>query len=817
MKRWKKLLVGVLSMALMLPCVPIYGLEVKASEGDLVFGDFEYTLDEDGNNVTITKYNGEEENAVIPSEIDGKKVTTIGYDAFSGCSGLASVTIPDGVTTIGDDAFSGCSGLASVTIPHSVTRIGSGAFSGCIGLASVTIPDSVTKIGEGPFGSCSGLTSIIVEEGNPQYNSRDNCNAIIKTDSNALVQGCRNTVIPSDVTSIGGDAFSDCSGLISVAIPDSVTEIGKRAFYNCNNLTGVMEIPEGVVRIQDKAFYNCSGLSGINFPASVAQISYQPTAGGFGGAFHGCTGLKSIKVDAGNKTYDSREGCNALIETESNTLILGCENTAIPEGVTTIAEYAFHDCKGLTSLHIPASLTTMKHVWGMPFIPAVGPFVGCTGLERITVDAKNPVYDSRGGCNALIETDTNTLILASKNTVIPESVTSIRTRAFYIDGISSITIPAGVESIDSGAFIIKPGFIIYGVSGTEAERYANKCKAKFIPVSEDISKASIILSQTSYAYDGTAKTPSVTVTLDEKTLTLNTDYIVAYSDNINVGTAKVTVAGKGNYTGSKTVEFTITKAAEEPKKADISKASVTLSQTSYTYDGTAKAPSVTVALDGKTLALNTDYTVAYSNNIKVGTAKATVAGKGNYTGSKSVNFTIVKAAEQPASKITCKKTLYKTAYGAKPFKIHAASKSKMIFTSSKPKIAAVGKNTGKVTIKNTGVATITIKAGTAAKKVTVKVSPKKPSVKSAKAAKGKKLTVKWAKDKMASGYQVQVSTDKKFKENVKSKSLPKTSYTFTKLKTGKKYYVRIRSYKKSGKETLYSAWSKAKVGGKIKK
>ena len=141
----------------------------------------------------------------------------------------------------------------------------------------------------------------------------------------------------------------------------------------------------------------------------------------------------------------------------------------------------------------------------------------------------------------------------------------------------------------------------------------------------------------------------------------------------------------------------------------------------------------------------------------------------------------------------------------------------MTFTSSKPKIAAVDKNTGRVTIKNTGVAAITIKAGKVSKKVTIKVSPKKPSVKSANTAKGKKLTVKWAKDKMASRYQVQVSTDKKFKKNVKSKSLSKTSYTFTKLKTGKKYYVRIRSCKKSGKETLYSAWSKAKVSGRIKK
>ncbi|EOS24158.1 hypothetical protein C806_02200 [Lachnospiraceae bacterium 3-1] len=165
----------------------------------------------------------------------------------------------------------------------------------------------------------------------------------------------------------------------------------------------------------------------------------------------------------------------------------------------------------------------------------------------------------------------------------------------------------------------------------------------------------------------------------------------------------------------------------------------------------------------------------------------------------------------------CKKTVYKVAYGAKPFKINATSKSKMTFTSSKSKIAAVDKNIGRVTIKNTGVATITIKAGKVSKKVTIKVSPKKPSIKSVKTAKGKKLTVKWEKDKMALGYYVQLGTDKKFKKNVKSKSLSKTSYMFTKLKTGKRYYVRIRSYKKSGNETSYGAWSKAKVSGKIKK
>ena len=213
--------------------------------------------------------------------------------------------------------------------------------------------------------------------------------------------------------------------------------------------------------------------------------------------------------------------------------------------------------------------------------------------------------------------------------------------------------------------------------------------------------------------------------------------------------------------------------------------------------------------------LETAVELCKGSNIKVGTAKVTVKGKGKYTGSKTVSFTITKAAK-PSASITCKKTVYKVAYDAKPFKIKASSKSKMTFTSSKPKIASVNKNTGKVTVKNTGIATITIKAGKASKKVTIMVSPKKQSVKSVKAVKGKKLTVKWAKDKTASGYEVQVSTDKKFEKNVKSKKTSKTSYTFAKLKTGKKYYVRVRSYKKSGKETVYGAWSTVKVSGKIK-
>ena len=365
--------------------------QVGNFEEDCVEGQQIYYTSTDGNIVTpnATDVFGANivsntyENGVGTITFDGP-VTSIGKMAFHYCSSLTSITIPNSVTSIGGWAFYYCSSLTSITIPNSVTSIGEWAFCGCSSLTSITIPNSVTSIGRGAFSNCSGLTSIVVDVENTTYDSRENCNAIIETATNTLITGCQNTIIPNSVTSIGDVAFYYCSSLTSITIPNSVTSIGDYAFNNCDGLTSIT-IPNSVTSIGERAFWGCSGLTSVTIPNSVTSIGSS--------AFNNCDGLTSIVVDGGNTTYDSRENCNAIIETATNTLITGCQNTIIPNSVTSIGDWAFCYCFYLTSITIPESVTSIGRY----------AFVSCSSLTSITIpnSVTSIGYHAFDGCSSL--------------------------------------------------------------------------------------------------------------------------------------------------------------------------------------------------------------------------------------------------------------------------------------------------------------------------------------------------------------------------------------------------------------------------------
>ncbi len=398
---------------------------------------FNYTVTNGG--ATITWHGGYlSGNLTIPSEIGGYPVVAIGDDAFEGCTGLTSVTIPEGVTSIGNSAFEDCLGLTSVTIPEGVTSIGKLAFYQCSELFDITIPNSVTSIGESAFCRCRKLTSTTIP---------DNVTSI----GDAAFEGCEgltSITIPSSVTSIGEKAFVSCSGLTSVTIPEGVTSIGSSAFKDCTGLTSVT-IPDGVTSIGNTAFCNCSGLRSVTIPEGVADVGY--------GVFGGCTRLTKDSFVNGIFIYKENDDgsftvkkCffpegDVVIPTQHNgksvtsigeeafSYCKGLMSVTIPESVTSIGGRAFANCTGLTSVTIPKSVTSIGEE----------AFFYCTGLTNVTIpegvaSIGNGAFN---GCSSLM------------SVTIPESVTSIGGRAFAnCTGLTNVTIPDSVASIDDSAF-----------------------------------------------------------------------------------------------------------------------------------------------------------------------------------------------------------------------------------------------------------------------------------------------------------------------------------------------------------------------------
>ena len=292
-----------------------------------------YELNQDGLSYEVVGYESQEKEVEIPNVYKGLKVTSIGNRAFAEKTNIISVVIPESVTNIEYDIFAGC----------------------------------------------ASLTSIKVDEKNPVYDSRNNCNAIILTATNELMVGCQATIIPSSVEIVGYSAFFKCTNLTSIFIPASVNIVDRDAFYKCENLT-------------------------------------------------------SIKVDINNEVYDSRDNCNAIINTSTNELVIGCQTTTIPTSVTSIGRYAFYHCVNLTNITIPSSVTNIGS----------RAFYGCTNLAKVDIPSSITKINQYlfFGCENLT------------TIVIPDSVTSIGACAFYkCSNLTSVIIPTSVTKIDYNVFL----------------------------------------------------------------------------------------------------------------------------------------------------------------------------------------------------------------------------------------------------------------------------------------------------------------------------------------------------------------------------
>ena len=401
---------------------------------------------------SINQYSGD---VVIPESVTYNgytyRVTSIGMNAFNGCSGFKSVTIPNCVTSIGDKAFYGCSGLTSVTIPNNVTSIGTMAFYECSGLTSVTIGNGVTSIGYLAFRMCSiktviNFSSLTFSKGSSDYgNIAWDADKVINVPNGTIegdyvwnkVNGVKTLasyigsatelILPSgdENYTIGEAAFSGCSGITSVTIPNNVTSIGTMAFYECSGLTNVT-IPNSVKSIGIGAFYGCSSLTSVTIPNSVTSIG--------NGAFYGCSGLKSITIPNSVKSisYKTFSGCSSLT------------SVTIPNSVTSIGEEAFYGCKKLTSVTIPNSVTGI----------GTNAFANCTGLKTV-INFSSLTFSKDENSFGWIAFYADKVINAPNGTIegdyVWAKVSRVKTLAYYMGSATELVLPSGDEKYAIGA------------------------------------------------------------------------------------------------------------------------------------------------------------------------------------------------------------------------------------------------------------------------------------------------------------------------------------------------------------------------------
>ena len=804
-------------------------------------------------------------------------VTIIKDSAFEECTNLRSVQIPDTVTKIEPEAFQNCVGLTNIRIPDSVKRIDGGAFYGCSNLVNVTLSKNLESMGNSAFGNCDKLTEIEIPKSLTScdifygsYGPFRDCDKLkkVKFEEGTTViatmlfhhcTGIEEIEIPDTVTIIKDSAFEECTNLKSIQIPNTVTKIEPEAFYNCTSLTTVnipdtvksidksvfsgcaslteVHLPSTIKEMPVSAFYNCKKLTTINFPSTLTMIGNS--------AFSGCESLPEAILPSGVEKIESNafKNCKAM------------KKAVVPDTVSSIGSSAFYGCEALADITLGSKLKKIESqtFYGCTVLPSIvlpynvttigdSAFVNCTKLTQITVPR-------------------NTTSIASNAFSYPKKMTMYGPSDCYAQTYAS---GKGIKYVTQD---IHATSVSLDITEKTAERYDDfQLTATIAPLNftdavvwTSSNEEVAAVSDTGYVEICGVGTTVITVTAGNVkaackiTVPQLIDWIEFDEDEIELKAGQTyqlkpyispsdATNKKLKYTSSDTKVAEVSASglvtAKSEGEAKI-RAAATDGSDEYavcyvTVTGKAKVTGITLdrtsaeVKRGEKLTLNVTVSPSYASNKKVvwksaNTKIATVDANGSVTAKAPGRTKItVTSSENSSYQASCTVTVpYKITYKLNKGKNNASNpstyygKKVTLKNPSRKGYAFAGWYTDAKFKKKITSISSSAKSDYILYAKWTKVKVAKASLTSAKNSKSKQILLKYKKVSGAKGYEISYSTDKKFKKAVTKKNTAKTSYTISKLKKGKIYYVRIRAYKmdSKGKKVYgkYSSMKKVKV------